>query len=80
MSYQLLISVFSAPWVVSYIFPLVKPIISGKTLPKIEFFDSNPQNYKPTLAKMLPNCYLKDIIGITDESWSICVVVVVLYF
>lgn len=46
--------VINAPWVFSYIYAFVKPLLSGHTLSKVKIFDANESQWKPALMEKIP--------------------------
>lgn len=44
----------TAPWVLNYIWPLVKPLLTGKTMQKVRFLGSDPNKFIPELLERMP--------------------------
>jgi len=55
------------PMVFSYIFNLVKPLLSTHTLSKVQMFDHNQSNWKPALLKGIPTNVLPQEYGGTGD-------------
>jgi len=51
-------SCFTAPWVFTYIFGFVKPILSARTMSKVVIFDSNQVKWKEALLNNIPSSSL----------------------
>ena len=58
----------SAPLVFSYIFNLVKPLLSSHTLSKVQLFDYNREKWAPALKQALPNESIPVEYGGTGEK------------
>jgi hypothetical protein len=46
--------VINAPWVFSYVYAFIKPLLSGHTLSKVKIFDANVAAWKPVLMEKIP--------------------------
>lgn len=44
---------FAAPWVLNCIFPVIKPLLHGRTLQKVQIFDSCPDKYLPAILDVV---------------------------
>ncbi|XP_035701646.1 sec14 cytosolic factor isoform X2 [Folsomia candida] len=46
--------VINSPWVLNCIFPMVKPLLTGTTLQKVQIFDSCADKYLPAILDIIP--------------------------
>jgi len=50
--------VINAPLVLNYVWPLIKPLLTGHTLRKVHFLGSNCNKYIPQILERVPACSL----------------------
>jgi len=46
--------VINAPWVFPYVYAMIKPLLSGRTLSKVKIFDGNVPQWKAALLERIP--------------------------
>jgi len=45
--------VINAPWVLNCVYPLVKPLLKGSTLQKVEIFGNDPKQFMPAILDVV---------------------------
>ncbi|ODN05657.1 SEC14-like protein 2 [Orchesella cincta] len=62
--------IVNSPWVFSYIYGFVRPLLSARTLAKVQIFDGNVEKWKKTVLDQIPPDSLPSNYGGTGPAFE----------